>query len=173
MDLAEIDENGKGLLFFGDTVVEKCELLKGQSNVYLLQTTAVLERQSQLSPMPGQFYLIKSKISGVRYNRPISVYHSEDKINENGKKEVTLQFMILKKGRGTEELCHLCPGDKMTIIGPLGTPWPAPDSKLLGEGSPKICIAGGGIGVAPVANLASSLPEKSYDFFASFKSGNR
>ena len=172
MDLAEIDENGKGLLFFGDTVVEKCELVKGQSNVYLLQTTAILERQSQLSPMPGQFYLIKSKISGVRYNRPISVYHSEDKINENGKKEVTLQFMILKKGRGTEELCHLCPGDKMTIIGPLGTPWPAPDSKLLGEGSPKICIAGGGIGVAPVANLASSLPEKSYDFFASFKSGS-
>ena len=36
----------------------------------------------------------------------------------------------------------------------------------------KISIVGGGIGIAPVANFASSLPEKSYDFFASFKSGS-
>ena len=46
MDLAEIDENGKGL----------------------------------------QFYLIRSTKSAVHYNRPISVYHSEEWINNEGKK---------------------------------------------------------------------------------------
>ncbi|MBQ1832344.1 MAG: hypothetical protein II114_01030 [Treponema sp.] len=42
------------------------------------------------------------------YNRPISVYHSEEKINvTTGKKEYMVQFMMLEKGRGTQELCHL------------------------------------------------------------------
>ena len=175
MDLAEIDENGKGLLFFGDTVVEKCERVLGQPNVYLLQTTIVLERDSQLSPRPGQFYLIKSKKSAVNYNRPISVYHSEEGRSAEGKKTVTVQFMILEKGEGTKELCHMRKGDSMVAIGPLGNVWPCPEKNLIEESlntSPKICIVGGGIGVAPVANLASSLPEKSYDFYASFKSGS-
>ncbi len=171
MDLAEIDENGKGLLFFGDTIVEKCEIVKGQPNVYLLQTTIILERQNQISPKPGQFYLIKSKKSGVNYNRPISVYHSEDKINKDGKKEITVQFMILEKGRGTQELCHMNIGDRMSVIGPLGTPWPEPEEQLLESKKAEICIVGGGIGVAPVANLATALPPNSYDFYASFKSG--
>ncbi|MCR4790592.1 MAG: dihydroorotate dehydrogenase [Treponemataceae bacterium] len=168
MDIAEIDEKGKGLLFFGDTLVEKCQLVEGQPNVYLLQTSTVLERKTQVSPKAGQFYLIKSKKSNVNYNRPISVYHSEERINEEGKKEVTVQFMILEKGQGTQELCHMNVGDKMVVIGPLGTPWPQASEEEMG----KICIVGGGIGVAPVANFASSLPAKSYDFYASFKSGS-
>ena len=35
-----------------------------------------------------------------------------------------------------------------------------------------MCIVGGGIGIAPVAGFASTLPARSYDFFASFKSGS-
>lgn len=38
--------------------------------------------------------------------------------------------------------------------------------------SKKVLLIGGGIGVAPVANFAESLLEKSYDFIASFKSGS-
>ena len=104
MDRAEIDENGKGKLFFGTTRVEKCGLVEGQPNVYLLQTSTVLERDSQVSPQAGQFYLIRSKKSGVHYGRPISVYHSESKRNADGKMTVTVQFMILQKGAGTTEL---------------------------------------------------------------------
>lgn len=167
MDLAEIDDNGKGILFYGETVVDKCEIVPGQPNVYLLQTTEVTQRNTQVAPLPGQFYLIKTKISNVTYNRPISVYRSEERINSEGVKEIMLQFMILEKGRGTQELCHLRPGDKMSIIGPLGIAWPRPNAS-----QKKICIVGGGIGVAPVANFASSLPAKSYDFYASFKSGS-
>ncbi|MBR1911752.1 MAG: dihydroorotate dehydrogenase [Treponema sp.] len=168
MDIAEIDENGKGLLFFGTTTVKKIEKVKGQPNVYLLETTALLERTTQKTPQAGQFYLIKSAKSNVNYNRPISVYHAQDRMNADGKKEIDIQFMILEKGRGTQELCHLYQGEQMQIIGPLGTPWPQPESDEL----EKICIVGGGIGVAPVANFASTLPAKSYDFYACFKSGS-
>lgn len=172
MDLAEIDENGKGLLFFGDVDIEIVKKIEGQPNVYFLQTTFELERKEQVSPKAGQFYLLKSKKSNVNYNRPISVYHSTEKINSRSKKELTVQFLILEKGEGTQELCHMNVGEKMTIIGPLGTAWAKPDENLLKSSKPKIAIVGGGIGVAPVANLASTLPNASYDFYASFKSGS-
>lgn len=172
MDLAEIDDEGKGLLYYGDALVEICKLVEGQANVYLLQTTFELERQTQVTPQAGQFYLIKSKKSNVNYNRPISVYHAEERINKNGKKEITVQFMILEKGEGTKELCHMNTGEPIVVIGPLGTPWPRPENKIISVQKPKIAIVGGGIGVAPVANLASSLPDGSYDFYASFKSGS-
>ena len=169
MDLAEIDENGKGLLFFGQAQVNKCHIVEGQPNVYFLETTIVLERENQLSPKPGQFYLIKGSNSKVNYNRPISVYHSEEKIS-GGKKNVTVQYMILEKGRGTQDLCHLRSGETVTTIGPLGPPWKIP--KNINTATAETCIVGGGIGVAPVANLASVLPDGSYDFYASFKSGS-
>lgn len=172
MDLAEIDDEGKGLLYYGDALVEICKLVEGQANVYLLQTTFELDRQTQVTPQAGQFYLIKSKKSNVNYNRPISVYHAEERINKNGKKEITVQFMILEKGEGTKELCHMNTGEPIVVIGPLGTPWPRPENKIISVQKPKIAIVGGGIGVAPVANLASSLPDGSYDFYASFKSGS-
>ena len=167
MDAAEIDAAGKGLQFFGDTVVEKCEIVEGQPNVYLLQTSIHLERNSQSEPKPGQFYLIRAKHSCVNYNRPISVYHSKTLCNSDGSKDVEVQFLILKKGRGTDELCNLSKKDMMTVIGPLGTQWPEPEKDV-----DKILIVGAGIGVAPVANFASTLPDNSYDFYASFKSGS-
>ena len=169
MDLAEIDENGKGLLFFGNTKVERLEKIEGQSNVYLLQTTIELERPAQKVPVAGQFYLIRSSKSAVHYNRPISVYHSEVWTAPDGKRKVVVQFLMLEKGRGTQELCHMTLWDDISVIGPLGKPWPEPLPEEMGDG--KICIVGGGIGVAPVANFASTLPDGSYDFYASFKSG--
>lgn len=176
MDIAEIDENGKGLLFFGETKVWGLEKIEGQPNVYLLETKIILERESQVSPKPGQFYLIRSKKTTTNYNRPISVYHCTEERTKDGKKALSVQFMILEKGRGTKELCHMYPGESISLIGPLGTPWNIDDalniiSKNEGK-SPKIAIIGGGIGVAPVANLASALPEGSYDFYACFKSGS-
>ena len=170
MDTAEVDENGNGLLFSGETTVEFCQKVQGQSNIFLLQTTIKPERNTQIPPRAGQFYLIKSEKSNVVYKRPISVYHSEEKINKTtGKNEFTVQFMIMQKGEGTKELCHLAMGEKLTLTGPLGTPWPVPEH--INTNKNEICIVGGGIGVAPVANLASILPEGSYDFYASFKTG--
>ena len=112
-------------------------------------------------PLSGQFYLLKSKKSGVLLGRPISVYSSK---NENGKTKIG--FMILKKGKGTEELVNLSKDDEVELIVPLGNIFPEPKENA------KIAIIGGGIGVAPVAGFASSLKDESYDFFAAFKSGS-
>ena len=74
--------------------------------------------------------------------------------------------MILKKGKGTRELCALKSGDRVELLGPCGNTFPRPI-----EGS-NICIVGGGVGIAPVAGFASTLPDQTYDFYASFKSGS-
>ena len=89
---------------------------------------------------------------------------------------VELSFLILLKGTGTAELCELRSGDKINLLGPCGNRFPLPTSvncsKSLKFSCSKVLIIGGGIGVAPVAGFASTLPEKSYDFYASFKSGS-
>ncbi len=168
MDAALIDKDGKGTQFFGDAPIDFCHRVEGQPNVYILQVTLTFERSAQTAPLPGQFCLIRAKHTAVRYNRPISVYHVETKECADGSRNVSVQFMILEKGAGTKELCKLNTGDMVTVIGPMGTPWPTPPAESEG----KICLVGAGIGVAPVANFASTLPPKSYDFYASFKTGS-
>ncbi len=112
-------------------------------------------------PLPGQFYMLRAERSGVLLGRPVSVFHVEERGDE-----IEVQFLILVKGRGTRELCALKAGDAVLMLGPVGNTFPAPETDT------KVCIAGGGIGVAPVAAFAETLPPGSYDFFASFKSGS-
>ena len=172
MDRAEIDAEGNGTLFFGKAKVQECTPVAGQNNVFLLGTVVVLPRSTQQSPKPGQFYLIRSAKSAVQLDRPISVYRAEEKIDEaSGVKIVMLEFLILEKGRGTQELCTLQTDDEIELIGPLGNTFEAPASKQT-KGDAEVCIVGGGIGVAPVAYFASTLSPKTYDFYASFKSGS-
>ena len=112
-------------------------------------------------PLPGQFYMLRAERSSVLLGRPISVFHAEEKADA-----IDVQFLILVKGRGTKELCALQAGDRVLMLGPVGNTFPVPETRK------KLCIAGGGIGVAPVAAFAETLPPDSYDFFASFKSGS-
>ncbi len=174
MDRAEIDAQGNGRLFYGQGAVAYSRQIEGQPNVFLLEVVIELERDTQKSPAAGQFYLIRSHKSAVEFDRPISVYHAEEGRDEKtGKRQLRLQFLILKKGRGTEELCAMASGEELDLIGPLGNAfYVSRDYARQPSDRPEICIAGGGIGMAPVANLAASLPAKSYDFYASFKSGS-
>ena len=111
-------------------------------------------------PLAGQFYMLQAVRSNTLLGRPISVFH----VNKDGAAP-RLEFLILLKGQGTKELCSLMPDDKINLLGPCGNCFP-----VVGAG--KACIVGGGIGVAPVAGFAETLPAGSYDFFASFKSGS-
>jgi len=63
-------------------------------------------------------------------------------------------------------LCSLDAGSTVQMLGPLGNTFPFP------EKGTKVCIAGGGIGIAPVAGFSELLGNGSYDFYASFKSGS-
>ena len=66
MDIAEIDEEGMGLLFYGNGDVTRCELVEGQPDVYLLEVKIHLERDTQKVPAPGQFYMLKSNQQQVQ-----------------------------------------------------------------------------------------------------------
>lgn len=153
------DCQGKNYPIYCQGFVSSCKAINGAEpfgSVFLLSIVA------DLLPKPGQFFMLHPVRSNVILGRPISVFHVEK--NSLGATEI--QFLILVKGQGTQELCSLQEGDKINLLGPLGNTFVKP--KL----EEKILIVGGGIGVAPVANFAESLREKSYDFYASYKSGS-
>ncbi len=157
------DCNGIPYPIFTKGTVISCKIVDGakpDGSVFHLkiQTTG---KYAQL-PLPGQFFMLRSEKSQQLLARPISVFHAEK--NENS---AEISFLILKKGKGTNELCNLLNNEKIQVLGPLGNIFSQPQSN-----AKKVLIIGGGIGVAPVANFAESLPKKSYDFIASFKSGS-
>jgi len=146
--------------------VTYCDKLAGavpEGSVYCLKLLIKGERK----PVPGQFYMLHPVKSDNFLARPISVFHAEQKGDS-----VEVTFLILVKGSGTVELCSLKLNDEIKVLGPLGNIFPRP-APSTGSGTvQKVLIVGGGIGVAPVAGFAESLPEKSYDFVAAFKSGS-
>lgn len=166
------DCNGIPYPVFTTGTVTLCETVKGakpEGSVFCVKIET-FGKDARL-PVAGQFFMLRSQKSQQLLARPISVFHAEKKCckddeNANDSENcVELSFLILLKGSGTKELCSLEADDKVQVLGPLGNVFPKPESH-------KVLIAGGGIGVAPVANFAESLPEKSYDFIASFKSGS-
>ena len=162
------DCKGEPLPVFGKGVVLHCDVENGAfpfASVWNLKVLMLAELSAGSTEIPvpaaGQFYLLRSSKSGVLLGRPISVYMARRAAHA-----AYLEFLILKKGKGTEELCYLEKNDEIELIGPLGNSFPMPGPK------DKVCIVGGGIGIAPVAGFATNLPEESYDFYASFKSGS-
>ena len=155
------DCNGVPLPAYITGKVTFCGIERGAAptgSVYLIKLD-VRGREAVL-PLAGQFYMLRAVKTGVLLGRPISIFHAKKTI-----RGVELQFLILIKGQGTAELCSLETGDEVQLLGPLGNTFPLPGKNA------KVCIAGGGIGIAPVAGFAEILSPGSYDFFASYKSG--
>lgn len=172
------DCQGNTIPVYAKGEVSNLSIVKGaipEGSVFSLKVKLTTREKS--FPKPGQFYMIRATKGKTLLGRPISVYHSEiSKPNKENPKlyDGQIEFLILKKGKGTEELCSLEKSDSVDILGPLGNIFPRPKTKKAGSNSstkPEICIIGGGIGVAPVAGFAETLEAKSYDFYASFKSG--
>ena len=158
---------------FAKGEVSECSFVVGAIPFGSVSLLKVCLEQGAQEPAAGQFYMLHAVRSDVLLGRPISVYHSETRADGS----VELSFLILLKGKGTRELCTLEPGDKINLIGPCGNRFPLPKvpgpaENASGSASGKVLIIGGGIGVAPVAGFAETLPASSYDFYASFKSGS-
>ena len=154
------DCEGIPLPVYSKGFVSGCKAVTGAKpfgSVYLL--SIVVEQ----TPAAGQFFMLHPERSNCLLARPISVYH----VDKSFFGATEIQFLILVKGEGTKELCNLQEGDKVKLLGPCGNKFPVPE-----KSSKKVLIVGGGIGVAPVAGFAETLPDGSYDFYASFKSGS-
>jgi NAD(P)H-flavin reductase len=107
----------------------------------------VLRCADPLGPRPraGQFYMLASvaRWGGGASERPFlprafSVLRAPADTDE-------LHFMLDVVGPGTERLCELAPGDKLSILGPLGIGFAAPR-----DGRAPLLV-GGGVGIAPLA----------------------
>jgi len=160
---------------FAEGQVSECSVVSGAIPFGSVNLLKIRLEQGSQEPAAGQFYMLHALRSDVLLGRPISVFHSESR--DDGSVEIS--FLILLKGKGTRELCSLKPGDKLNLIGPCGNRFPVPKSIAAapealegGETTSKVLIIGGGIGLAPVAGFAETLPAGSYDFYASFKSGS-
>ncbi|MDR1286737.1 MAG: dihydroorotate dehydrogenase electron transfer subunit [Treponema sp.] len=114
------------------------------------------------APRAGQFFMIKPKRTSVFLGRPLSAASWAAAKN----KKSAAGFLVARRGRGTEELAGMRPGEKAELTGPLGNAWadflPPPDGR-------KIALVGGGIGVAPLEAFAAELAGRSFDFYAGFK----
>ena len=95
-----------------------------------------IETDQELDFLPGQFAMLN--LTGPRkriFGRPFSILSCSG--NRMG-------FLYRVVGGGTATLASLEPGDEMTLLGPLGTPFPAPV-----EGQPAVLLAGG-VGLPPI-----------------------
>jgi dihydroorotate dehydrogenase electron transfer subunit len=61
----------------------------------------------------------------------------------------TLSFIYRRVGRGTALLAGARPGDRISLLGPLGRPFPDP-GRPAARGRPLV-LAGGGLGIPPLA----------------------
>ncbi len=91
---------------------------------------------------PGQFVEVNVPGADVLLNRPISIFDSDEK---------RLTLLVRPAGRGTDVLCSLPVGTKLTVIGPLGRGFSFSEKPLL---------VGGGVGVAPFYKLAKEYNER-------------
>ncbi len=148
-------------LFCGESYILGVSQL--QTDVFVIQ---VAVPSPQGVPQAGQFFMIRSRPSAVFLTRPISVFRSYE-LNTN---EHCIEFLVLKKGLGTQELCALSKGDSVDLIGPLGNTFTEFYDNKSTSSDKNIALIGGGIGVAPVAGFAETLTEKSYDFYGAFRS---
>ncbi len=94
---------------------------------------------------PGQFVHVRvPRTFDPLLRRPISIMLAEKSRGE-------LRLLVRVAGRGTQILTATPVGDRLELLGPLGTPFPMPEDQ--GD----VLLVAGGIGVAPLIMLADSL----------------
>lgn len=98
--------------------------------------------KNNINVLPGQFYMLRTKLG----QKPISVSHFDGKI---------IGFTVLKRGNVTADLLDNADvGTYIGLTGPLGNTFD------LSENDENILIIGGGVGIAPVYNLAKYALDK-------------
>jgi len=107
---------------------------------------------------PGQF--IQMLVPGDAHvlRRPISLMAMDAKAG-------TLTLAIQPKGKGTQLICGLKPGETIRCLGPLGTGFDGRDAKT-------IYFVGGGVGVAPVCGAMDGFATETSRAFFGFRTKN-
>lgn len=100
--------------------------------------------------VPGQFISVYCEDKSRLLPRPISICEID---GEGGR----LRIVYRIAGAGTMELSRRKPGERVTVMGPLGNGYRMDGIKTEGTHS---LLVGGGIGIPPLLALAQALPGK-------------
>ncbi len=99
---------------------------------------------------PGQFVMVKVSPKGPPLlRRPFSLASAD-------REEGTIAIFFQRVGLGTNLLSRYSPGEKISLIGPLGRGFSFEDLAFPGE----LLLIGGGRGIAPLYYLAQKLKER-------------
>ena len=147
--------------------LRECTLLAREESgegVFLLEFAVEPGGGTPEAPSPGQFYQIRCG-SGREHmlRRPLSAHGAK---LESGMLKVS--FLVEIAGWGTEKLCSLVPGERVSMLGPLGR-------GFVLDGVGKALLIAGGIGVAPLFFLAREMEKAgvAYDLLAGFNTGDK
>lgn len=116
---------------------------------------------------PGQFVMVAGANRPEPYlRRAFSVYDQE--AAADGSLVISLLGKVI--GRGTEALAACLPGERIPVLGPLGTGFHSVAARVSGYGgseSGRAALVAGGIGSAGLGLLAQALARagRSFDFF--------
>ena len=122
-------------------VVEKSQKA---SDIYEI----ILENPGLTDIKPCQFFNLGLKAQGNPIlKRPISV----SQVSEKG-----IHFVIKQMGKGTERLCNLNPADEVLAVGSLGNGFDMSQNLQ----TDKVLLVGGGIGTAPLLELAKQAKQQ-------------
>ena len=101
------------------------------------------------APWPGQFYMLASaeRWGAGEDERP----YVPRALSFLGAADGQLSFLFEDVGPGTRRLCELGPGDELWLTGPLGEGFELPPAGR------RALLAGGGIGIPPLAAWARTL----------------
>ena len=102
-------------------------------------------------PQPGQFYMLATVLGwgAGQDDRPFL----PRALSFLGAAEGQLSFMLEDVGPGTRRLCALAAGAELWLTGPLGNGFAAPAHGR------RAILAGGGVGIPPLAAWASALAD--------------
>ena len=115
----------------------------------------------------GQFFMLRAWAANETpiLSRPISVHDFDAATG-------ALTFLYQVKGEGTQKLAALKEGDTLTVTGPCGNGFDvAAIARAAGGKNGKIAVVGGGIGTAPLLQLAAELAAQGVDvdLYAGFR----
>ena len=115
----------------------------------------VLELPEWPGSQPGQFVMLSPGARGSvprcdpLLPRPMAVYRTH-----RGAEGPRVEILFKVHGRGTALLADALPGDRVNVVGPLGTPFPDPPTGA------RAVVTAGGTGIASVYELAAGLHER-------------
>ena len=101
---------------------------------------------------PGQFVMLSPGARGVRAALRSAAAATDGGVpHARGRRRPEIEILFKVHGRGTALLADLEPGDRVAVVGPLGTPFPDPAPGA------RAVIAAGGTGIASVYEFAARL----------------